>query len=218
MSDPAERIIDHRRLPRGSPPSVTTGQRRVAARRPGTGFRRSLSSSTQIAEAYVESPAPRTFHRSRGSLKRITRDLARVTGNQDFQAFFNAIEQAPRQFLRRRPQRRRRPNRHSECTRLRRTLRNSASRHAMLSSAEAQGESSPAARPACASPHAKTATAYPSSRPACRAPCTRTQSPRPPMRPSRHRRRFRRRHLQRWRWRVLSQASRCPACARSHNE
>ena len=157
----------------------------------GQASEKARGAAAQIAKARAESLEAPTCHRCRGGLKRIVRDLARVTGSQDFQAFSNAIEQAPRQFLRRRPQRRRRPNRHSECTRLRRTLRNSASRHAMLSSAEAQGESSPAVRPACASPHAKTATAYPSSRPACRAPCTRTQSPRPPMRPSRHRRRFR---------------------------
>ena len=47
----------------------------------------------QITKAYAESLTPPAYHRSHGSLKRIARDLARRTGNQDFLALFNAVEQ-----------------------------------------------------------------------------------------------------------------------------
>ena len=44
----------------------------------------------QITKAYAESLTPPAYHRSHGSLKRIARDLAQSTGNQDFLALFNA--------------------------------------------------------------------------------------------------------------------------------
>lgn len=47
----------------------------------------------QITKAYAESLTPPAYHRSHGSLKRIARNLARITGNQDFLALFNAVEQ-----------------------------------------------------------------------------------------------------------------------------
>ena len=47
----------------------------------------------QITKAYAESLTPPAYHRSHGSLKRIARDLAQSTGNQDFLALFNAVEQ-----------------------------------------------------------------------------------------------------------------------------
>ena len=47
----------------------------------------------QITKAYAESLTPPAYHRSHGSLKRIARDLAQGTSNQDFLAFFNAVEQ-----------------------------------------------------------------------------------------------------------------------------
>ena len=49
--------------------------------------------AAQITKAYAESLTPPTYHRSHGSLKSVARDLARITGNQDFLAFFNAAEQ-----------------------------------------------------------------------------------------------------------------------------
>ena len=47
----------------------------------------------QITKAYAESLTPPAYHRSHTSLKRIARSLAQSTGNQDFLAFFNAVEQ-----------------------------------------------------------------------------------------------------------------------------
>ncbi len=47
----------------------------------------------QITKAYAEGLTPPAFHRSHASLKRIARDLAQATGNQDFLALFNAVEQ-----------------------------------------------------------------------------------------------------------------------------
>ena len=47
----------------------------------------------QITKAYAESLTPPAYHRSHGSLKRIARDLSQSTGNQDFLALFNAVEQ-----------------------------------------------------------------------------------------------------------------------------
>ena len=47
----------------------------------------------QITKAYAEGLTPPTFHRSHASLKRIARNLAQATGNQDFLALFNAVEQ-----------------------------------------------------------------------------------------------------------------------------
>ncbi len=47
----------------------------------------------QITKAYAESLTPPAFHRSHASLKRIARNPAQGTGNQDFLALFNAVEQ-----------------------------------------------------------------------------------------------------------------------------
>jgi hypothetical protein len=49
--------------------------------------------AAQITKAYAESLTPPTYHRSHSSLKRIARGLAQSTGNQDFLALFNAVEQ-----------------------------------------------------------------------------------------------------------------------------
>ncbi len=49
--------------------------------------------AAQITKAYAESLTPPAYHRSHGSLKRIARGLAQSTGNQDFLALFNAVEQ-----------------------------------------------------------------------------------------------------------------------------
>ncbi len=49
--------------------------------------------AAQITKAYAESLTPPAYHRSYGSLKRIARGLAQSTGNQDFLALFNAVEQ-----------------------------------------------------------------------------------------------------------------------------
>jgi len=47
----------------------------------------------QITKAYAEGLTPPAYHRSHASLKRIARNLAQGTGNQDFLALFNAVEQ-----------------------------------------------------------------------------------------------------------------------------
>ena len=49
--------------------------------------------SRQITKAYAEGLTPPAFHRSHASLKIIARNLAQGTGNQDFLALFNAVEQ-----------------------------------------------------------------------------------------------------------------------------
>ncbi len=49
--------------------------------------------AAQITKAYAESLIPPTYHRSHRSLKNIARELARITGNQDFLVLFNAVEQ-----------------------------------------------------------------------------------------------------------------------------
>ena len=47
----------------------------------------------QITKAYAEGLTPPAFHRSHASLRRIARNLAQSTVNQDFLALFDAVQQ-----------------------------------------------------------------------------------------------------------------------------